>query len=87
MTVGQLSFAHPLLASAAYSQASPARRRDLHRRLAEIVAYPEERARHVALAAEGPDEEVALALEEGARSAYSRGATMLRSSCVRTHDG
>ena len=72
---GAVAFAHPLLASAAYSQASPARRRDVHRRLAEIVAHPEERARHLALAAEGPDEEVALALEEGARSAYSRGAT------------
>ena len=72
---GAVVFAHPLLASAAYLQASPARRRDLHRRLAEIVAYPEERARHLALATEGPDEEVALALEEGARSAYSHGAT------------
>ncbi|HEX9599540.1 MAG TPA: AAA family ATPase [Gaiellaceae bacterium] len=68
-------FAHPLLASAAYSQASPPRRRDVHRRLAALVSDGEERARHLALSTEGPDEEVALSLEEAARSAFLRGAT------------
>jgi tetratricopeptide (TPR) repeat protein len=70
-----ITFAHPLLASAAYSQASPARRRDLHRRLAALVSDAEERARHLALSTEGPDEEVALSLDEAARSAFLRGAT------------
>jgi DNA-binding CsgD family transcriptional regulator len=71
----RVRFAHPLLASAAYSQASSARRRDIHRQLASLVLDGEEQARHLALAAEGPDEEVALSLEEAARSAFLRGAT------------
>jgi DNA-binding NarL/FixJ family response regulator len=70
----RIGFAHPLLSFAAYSQASPHRRRELHRRLASLVTDPEERARHLAIAIEGPDEETALALEEGARRAYWRGA-------------
>ena len=71
----KISFAHPLLSHAAYSQASLQQRRELHRRLAALVTDPEERARHLAIAIEGPDEEIALALEKGAQSAYSRGAT------------
>ncbi|MGH2921361.1 MAG: ATP-binding protein [Gaiellaceae bacterium] len=70
----KIVFAHPLLAFAAYSQASAQRRRELHRRLAALVTDPEERARHLAIAAEGPDEEIALALDEGAQSAFRRGA-------------
>jgi DNA-binding CsgD family transcriptional regulator len=68
-------FAHPLLASAAYSQAPLTQRREVHRRLAALVRDGEERARHLALSTEGPDEEVALSLEEAARSAFLRGAT------------
>src|SRR5262249_29177657 len=49
-------------------------RRDLHRRLAELVAGDEERARHLALATTPPDEEVAQVLEEAAELARSRGA-------------
>jgi DNA-binding CsgD family transcriptional regulator len=71
----RIVFAHPLLSFAAYSQASPQRRRELHSRLAALVTDPEERARHLAIAIEDPDEETALALEQGAQSAYSRGAT------------
>ena len=63
---GKIAFTHPLLSFAAYSQASLQRRRELHRRLASLVTDPEERARHLAIAIEGPDEETALALEEGA---------------------
>ena len=70
----KVAFAHPLLSHAAYSQASLQRRRELHRRLAALVTDPEERARHLAIAIEDPDEETALALEEGARRAYRRGA-------------
>jgi DNA-binding CsgD family transcriptional regulator len=69
-----ITFAHPLLASAAYSKASPARRRDLHHRLAALVPDVEERARHLALSTVGPNEKVALSLEEAARSAFVRGA-------------
>ena len=49
-------------------------RRDLHRRLAEIVRDGEERARHLSLAADGPSAEVAAALHDAARAAAGRGA-------------
>jgi DNA-binding CsgD family transcriptional regulator len=70
----RLRFTHPLLASAVYQRIPPARRRDLHARLATIVRDPEERARHLALSVEGPDVAVAAALEEAALLASSRGA-------------
>ncbi|MGH3016547.1 MAG: AAA family ATPase, partial [Gaiellaceae bacterium] len=57
----RVRFTHPLLASAAYGGIEG--RRELHGRLAEIVVDPEERARHLALAATGPDPSVAAALE------------------------
>jgi DNA-binding CsgD family transcriptional regulator len=71
---GNVSFEHPLLASASYEAADPAQRRDVHRRLGRLVGDPEERARHLAAAATGPDGAVAVALEEGAAVARSRGA-------------
>lgn len=48
-------FSHPLLRSVCYANAGPSRRRAVHARLAEAVSDPEERARHLALAAEAPD--------------------------------
>lgn len=71
----EVTFTHPLLASAAYGSITGAERRALHRRLAEVVSDPEERARHMALGAEGPDEDVAEALAAAARRASARGAT------------
>ncbi len=71
---GRIRFAHPLYASAVYETATPSRRRDLHGGLAGRVADPEERARHLGLAASGPDEEVARALDDAARQARARGA-------------
>jgi DNA-binding CsgD family transcriptional regulator/tetratricopeptide (TPR) repeat protein len=71
---GQLRFTHPLLASVHYAAAPPARRRELHRALAEAVIDEEERARHVALGAEVPDGEVSLTLERAAGAAGRRGA-------------
>src|SRR5262249_8223432 len=67
-------FSHPLLASAIYSGAPPGRRREVHRRLGEIAPTAEERARHLALSAAGPDEHVAAALDHGAYAASARGA-------------
>ena len=58
----RIAFTHPLLASAAYLMA-PLQMPELHRRLASLVAEPEERARHLALVADGPDEDVAEVLE------------------------
>jgi DNA-binding CsgD family transcriptional regulator len=71
---GQIRFVHPLLASALYSSASPETRRQAHRRLAQTIAVPEERARHLALAAAQPDEAVARALDDAAGLARRRGA-------------
>ncbi|HEY3208956.1 MAG TPA: AAA family ATPase [Actinomycetota bacterium] len=70
----RIRFTHPLLRSAITSWLLPARRREIHRRLAGVVADPEERARHLALAAQGPDHEVAAALDRGAGHAAARGA-------------
>jgi DNA-binding CsgD family transcriptional regulator/DNA polymerase III delta prime subunit len=74
ITNDEVRFMHPLLASTAYGSISAAERRRLHRRLAEVVSDPEERARHLALGAEGPDGDVADALEGAAREAAARGA-------------
>jgi DNA-binding CsgD family transcriptional regulator len=70
----RVRFAHPLLASVVYSDASSERKLDVHRRLAAVVQDPEERARHLALCSEKPDAEVASALDDAARIARGRGA-------------
>ena len=74
MDGGRLRLTHPLLAAAVISSASPEMRRDAHRQLAGVVAAPEERARHLALAAAHPDANVARALDEAAVLASRRGA-------------
>jgi ATP/maltotriose-dependent transcriptional regulator MalT len=71
---GTVRFDHPLLASGAYAGAEPAQRRQVHGELGRLVQEPEERARHLAAAATGPDEDVAAALDEGAARARARGA-------------
>jgi DNA-binding CsgD family transcriptional regulator len=68
-----VAFGHPLFTSAVYAAAAPSRRRAVHARLARVLTDPEERARHLALAAAGPDEAVAATLEEAARAARARG--------------
>jgi DNA-binding CsgD family transcriptional regulator len=70
----QVRFAHPLLAAVRYATASAEQRRAVHRRLAGVVVDVEERARHLALAATGPDASVADSLDEAARWARARGA-------------
>ena len=70
----RVRFTHPLLGSIVYSEASPARRRELHARLAALAGDIEERARHLALAATAPDRECAAILDEAARRALLRGA-------------
>ena len=70
----RIRFTHPLLAPVCYEDMPLHRRRRLHRRLAELDVDPEERARHLALAATGPDEEIAAALEAAATHARGRGA-------------
>ena len=70
----RIRFTHPLLAPACYSTMPLHRRRRLHRRLADLDVDLEERARHLAIAATGPDEEIAAALDAAAAHARARGA-------------
>src|SRR5919201_2672917 len=70
----RLRFAHPLLATVAYRRLGARARRALHRRLAELVQEPEQRARHLALGAEGPDPALAATLDAAAAQARARGA-------------
>jgi DNA-binding CsgD family transcriptional regulator/tetratricopeptide (TPR) repeat protein len=69
---GRIQFLRPFLAPVVYSTASPVRRRQIHGRLAEVVADDEQRAWHRALAAPGPDADVAGALAAAARAAQER---------------
>jgi DNA-binding CsgD family transcriptional regulator len=73
----RLEFSHPLLAAAVYSDASPQRRRTVHRRLAEVVTDPEEQARHLGLGTVVPDGEVAAKLDAAAELAFTRGAPLM----------
>jgi DNA-binding CsgD family transcriptional regulator len=70
----RVRFAHPLLASICYDEAPPWRRRAAHGLLAAAVADDEERARHLALAAERPDADVTSALDAAVGGAIARGA-------------
>jgi DNA-binding CsgD family transcriptional regulator len=70
----QISFTHPLYASTVYAMATPGDRRAVHRRLADASSDIEERARHLALAAEDADSSVAAMLDRAADAALARGA-------------
>ncbi len=67
-------FAHPLLGSICYERAPLWKRRAVHRALAGAVSEVEERARHLALAADGPDPVAAAYLEAASEQAAARGA-------------
>jgi DNA-binding CsgD family transcriptional regulator len=69
-----IRFEHPLVRAAIYGDASSRARRTAHEQLAVLVAEPVERARHLALALPGENEQVAATLEAAAVSARRRGA-------------
>jgi DNA-binding CsgD family transcriptional regulator len=71
---GRIRFTHPLLASAVYAAASHERRRHLHRRLADVVSDPEERARHLAESTLEANSSIAAEVERAADRASRRGA-------------
>ena len=70
----EIRFVHPMYRSVIYADSSRERRHAFHARLADLAVDQEERARHLALAAEGPDGDVAAALDEAAANARERGA-------------
>src|SRR5262245_28279640 len=85
-------FRHPLVRSTAYAVATPEDRRAAHLALADATdeqADPERRVWHLAAAATGPDEDLAMQLERMASTARARGglagaAAFLQRSSVLT---
>jgi DNA-binding CsgD family transcriptional regulator len=71
---GTIRFTHPLLSSVLYRDLGE-ERWNVHRRIAGIVADPLLHARHLALATEMPEADVARVLEDAARLATDRGAS------------
>ncbi|MEO3781279.1 LuxR family transcriptional regulator [Micromonospora sp. B11E3] len=69
-----VEFTHPVYASTVRSAISPGARRRLHRALADVVADPDERARHLALCTVGPDAAVADVIAHAAERQHARGA-------------
>ena len=76
-------FTHPLLAHAVVTLAGPGETRAAHAALAAVTRSADARARHLGLAAEAPDEAVALALERAAQAARYRGAALDASGLYR----
>ena len=73
VSAGEVRFSHPLLAAAAYDALTGTERADLHRRLAAVDDELEARARHLALAAHGPDSSLAVELDAARWAAQRRG--------------
>lgn len=69
-----VGFAHPVLASAIYTDASEHARRKAHARLAAATTSVEERGYHLAHATTEPSRAVAAAIEAAGESARKRGA-------------
>jgi len=70
----RVDFTHPLFGSALYASLPESTRRALHRELASTESDVEEQARHLALAATGPDASSADVLDRAADAAGARGA-------------
>jgi DNA-binding CsgD family transcriptional regulator len=70
----RVRFTHPLFATGVYTNATPARRRAMHQKLAARSERPEVRARHLALAATTADAATLEALDTAAQATVTQGA-------------
>jgi DNA-binding CsgD family transcriptional regulator len=78
----ELRFRHPLIRSAVRQAAPPGRVLEMYGVLAEVVADPERRLWHRAMAAVGCDEELADALDAHAAVARGRGAVAVAGAAL-----
>jgi RNA polymerase sigma factor (sigma-70 family) len=85
-TGDRVRFSHPLLASTHYSRSSVTRRREIHRLLANVVEGEEERAYHLALGAEAPDQR-GLKLSEGRTESCHKSASRSTYKAMHNHRG
>jgi DNA-binding CsgD family transcriptional regulator len=76
VTTSEVRFTHPTLRFVRYSAATASQRRRAHARLADATSLPADRARHLALAATGPDEDLARELDVQAQLEHLRGAAV-----------
>ncbi|MFG2358819.1 AAA family ATPase [Streptomyces sp. NPDC048521] len=80
----EVRFRHPLIRSTVYHAATPSRRLSAHGALAKVLAgHHERRAWHRAAATPGPDDDVALDLEQAAFRALTRGAPHAAAEALR----
>jgi DNA-binding CsgD family transcriptional regulator len=79
---GSVEFAHPLFAAAVYGAASREARQRLHRQLASISADIEEQARHLSLASDAPNGDLAKLLDQASEHALLRGAPEVTADLV-----
>ncbi len=84
LTPGRVDFRHPLTRASVYAAAPPALRRAAHLAVARALpdADRERRTWHRCEAAAGPDDAVALALEELSRGALERGAPAVAATAL-----
>src|SRR5579859_683896 len=75
-------FRHPLIRSAVRQASSAQQVLEMYRALAGVVADPERQLWHRAMAATGPDESIASALEEHARLAAARGTVTVAGAAL-----
>jgi DNA-binding CsgD family transcriptional regulator len=76
VTTREVRFTHPTLRFVRYSAATVSQRRRAHARLADATPQAADRARHLALASTGPDEDLARELDVQAQLEHLRGAAV-----------